>query len=299
MRRRSNLGRPGMAEYITTDRDPGSHVGYITLDRGACGNAFDSNMVRQFCEALTAHEEDDAIKAIVLRANGPHFSTGVHIAEIAEIFRPAPAERNEKRKLLNQRIRLTHGRDLWWGPEGLCQRLLHCPKITVVAAHGDCFETGLYFALYADLTIADPSARFGNPKWAQIGVDGDISMLIAAVGLRRAKELIYCNRIWSAEQALAYGLIDAVVPGDRLNAEALQLARDCATIMRDAIAAEKAIVVASLARMQIAMGMAAGAVLSGWATNVHFREGEFNMLKAVRDFGQDEAIDRARAYFDF
>ncbi|MES2986382.1 MAG: enoyl-CoA hydratase/isomerase family protein [Pseudomonadota bacterium] len=288
-----------MVDFVMTDRDPESHVGYITLDRAVAGNAFDSAMVSQFCAALTAHEEDDAIKAIVLRAKGSNFSVGIDLAEIAEIFRPLPMEQGEKRRLLNQRIRLARGRDLWWGPEGLCQRLLHCPKITIVAAQGECFETGLYFALYADLTIADQSARFGNPKWAQIGVDGDISMLIAAVGLRRAKELIYSNRIWSAEQALAYGLVDAVVPADRLDAEAFQLARDCATIMRDAIAAEKAIVVASLARMQIGMGLAAGTVLSGWASNIHFREGEFNMLKAVRDFGQAEAVARARAHFEF
>jgi len=286
-----------MADFVTTDRDAENHVGYITLDRADRGNAFDGVMVRQFCNALTAHEQDDAIKAIVLRARGAHFSVGTDLAELAEMFRPEPAQPGKKRKLLNQRVRLARGRDLWWGPEGLCQRLLNCPKITVVAAHGDCLETGLYFALYADLTVADDSARFGNPKWAQIGVDGDISMLVAAVGLRRGKELIFCNRIWSAEQALAYGLVDAAVAPERLEEEAFQLARDCATIMRDAIAAEKAVVMASLARMQVSMGLAAGAVLSGWATNVHFREGEFNMLKAVRDHGEDEAIALARRHF--
>ena len=111
----------------------------------------------------------------------------------------------------NQRARF-EAANVWWGSAGLFSRLLHSSKITIAAAKGLCLETGLYLALYSDLTVASETAKFGVPAWRHVGVNGDISMLIAAVGLKRAKSLIYCGAEWDARTALAYGLIDGVAP---------------------------------------------------------------------------------------
>ncbi len=67
--------------------------------------------------------------------------------------------------------------------------------------------------------------------------------------------------------------------------------------MRDGIAAEKHVVFASLAKMQISTGFATAAAVGAWASNVHFRPGEFNFLRETRDHGLDDALAAAERHF--
>lgn len=276
-----------MTGRIRIARQAGGHVAGIVIDNPGRRNAIDTAMARAFIDALTELERDDDVKVIIISGAGGDLTVGADVAEIAARF-PPPAE-GKRAAPLSQRARFAAA-NLWWGPDGLFNRILLCPKITLVAAKGACLEAGLYLALYADLTIAADDAVFGNPAWRQLGVNGDVSMLIAAVGLKRAKELIYCGGEWDAATALAYGLVDRVVDAAGQDKAVAALAGTCAMIMRDAIAAEKQVVRAALARMQIGTGMAAAAVIAGWGTNIHFRAGEFNLLREARHSGIDEAL---------
>src|SRR5690606_18558006 len=140
-------------------------------------------------------------------------------------------------------------------------------------------------------------AVFGQPRWRHVGVDGDISMLVAAVGLKRTSEMMYCDARWNAHEALRYGLIDDVVAAADLDTACSDLASACAMIMRDGIATEKQVVFAALAKMQIGFGFGAASVLGGWASNILHRPGEFNFLKELRDHGATEAIARSEAHY--
>jgi len=228
----------------------------------------------------------------VISAAGENLTCGFDPAEVESIYKVSPG-----RKVPSQRARLLAQDGLWWGPNGLYGRILHCPKITILAAKGLCHEVGLYLALYCDLVLAADSARFANPRWRHVGVDGDVSMLIAAVGLKRAKELMYCGSEWAARDALAYGLIDEVVPAGALDAKVGEIATLCTQVMRDGIVTEKHVVFASLARMHIMTGFATAAVIAGWASNVHFRPGEFNFLREARNSGLAAALKAADDYF--
>ena len=284
-----------MSGHILVRQSAEPHVGELVINRPDRHNAITAAMAADFCEALTTLEQDDAVKVIVISGAGEDFTVGADPAELVARFGRAPGA--PKPRPLNQRARFSAAEG-WWGPAGLFARVLHCPKITIAAAKGRCLEAGLYFALYCDLTVAAESARFGNPVWRHIGVNGDISMLVAAVGLKRAKELIYCGTQWDAATALSHGLIDAVAETSGHEAAVAGLARVCAMIMRDAIAAEKRIVVASLARMQIDTGLAAAAVVAGWGTNIHFRDGEFNFLREAGKNGIDEALRAGLRHFE-
>ena len=276
--------------------DPGlPGVAEIVIDNPEGRNRVSVAMAGQFLETLTALEADDAIKVIIFSGTGPDFCSGVDVQDIAARFRPpVPGARQQP---LSQRSRFAAA-EIWWGAQGLFARILHSPKITIAAAQGQCLEAGLYFSLFSDLTIASRTAEFGNPAWQNVGVNGDIAMLIAAVGLKRAKEMIYTGACWSAEQAQAYGLIDDVVSAQALRPAVEKLATTCAMIMRDAIAAEKQVVLASLARMQIDTGLAAAAVIAGWGSNLHFRTGEFNLLREMRDDGEEGARRRGESHFE-
>ena len=280
---------------IRCERDPESHIGRIVIARADAGNAFSIEMVAAMRDGLKAFAQDDAIKVILISAEGADLTRGFDPSQVEQVYKQAPG--GSSKKVPSQRARLLALDSLWWGPDGLYTRILHCPKVTLLAAKGLCLEVGLYLALCCDLTLADESARFGNPRWRHVGVDGDLSMLVAAVGLKRAKELLVFGMEWTALEAHAFGLVDEVVAPDELDAAALKLATFCTQVMRDGIAAEKHVVFASLAKMQIGTGFAAATTVGAWASNLHFRAGEFNFLREVRDHGLDAALGAAQEHF--
>ena len=284
-----------MSAHIRCERDAQAHIGRIVIDRPDAANAVTMEMVRAIRDGFSSFAQDDAIKVIVLCAEGEHLTCGFDPSQVERMFKQAPG--GSSRKVPSQRARLMALDGLWWGPDGLYTRILHCPKVTVLAAKGLCLEVGLYLALCCDLVLAADTARFGNPRWQHVGVDGDISMLAAAVGLKRAKELMIFGIEWNAEEAHAYGLADEVVGVAQLGAAALRLATLCTQVMRDGIVAEKHVVFASLAKMQIPTGFATAAAVGAWATNVHFRAGEFNFLREARDKGLDAALAAAGEHF--
>lgn len=276
----------------TVDRD--RHIAHLTLRRLSARNAINTAMAAAMCEHLQEAERDDAVKVVVIDSSGPDLSAGWDLEEAWKIYVDQPG--GATKKVPSQRARLTAPNELWWGPDGLYSRLLHCGKVTILAARGACLETGLYLTLCSDLVVAGADARFGNPRWSLLGVDGDISLLIATVGLKRAKALMYCAAEWDAGTALRHGLVDTVVPAESVNDEVNRVAAMCASIMRDGIVTEKFAVFASLEKMGIGFSFAAATVIGGSLSNIHFQPGEFNVLREVRDKGVESALTAAREW---
>lgn len=282
-----------MSGQLILSRDATAHIATITLNRPERRNAFTRAMVRAMIAALDEFEREDEIKVIVIRGAGRDLSAGLDVEEAARLYERAdPADK----RIPSQRARFAAHHELWWGPQGLYHRLLHCRKITIAEARGLCFGAGMNLCLYSDLVLAADNARFSQPRWALTGVDGDISMLIGAVGLRRAREFMFLGAEWDAQQAWRHGLIDQALPTRQLARATEGMARACAMIMRDGIAAEKQVVLASLARLQADFGFAAAGVLGGWASNILHRPGEFNFLRELRDKGAGRAIRASRAH---
>jgi enoyl-CoA hydratase len=279
---------------VTYSVDAERHIARISLRRPDRRNALDSGMARAICGYLDRVEQDDAVKVVVISGEGDDLSAGWDVADAWRMYLDAPG--GATKKFPGQRARLSALDELWWGPRGLYSRVLRCQKVTVLQAQGACFETGLYLSLCCDLVAASSGACFANPRWSVLGVDGDISLLIATVGLKRAKELMYCAGEWTAGQALGYGLVDTVVPVEDLAEEVERLAGMCASIMRDGVVTEKFAVFASLEKMGVGLSFAAATVVGGSLSNIHFQPGEFNMLREVRDRGTEGALDAAREW---
>lgn len=285
-----------MSTKVRCERDAQAHIGRIVIDRADAANVFSMDMVATVRDGVVKFAQDDAIKVILLCAEGEHLTRGFDPSQVEQMYKQAPG--GSSKKVPSQRARLMALDALWWGPDGLYTRILHCPKVTVLAAKGMCLEVGLYLSLCCDLVLAADTARFGNPRWRHVGVDGDISMLASAVGLKRAKELMIFGVEWNAREAKSYGLVDEVVDEAQLDSAALELATLCTQVMRDGIATEKHVVFASLAKMQIGTGFATAATVGAWGSNVHFRAGEFNFLREVRNEGLDAALTSADKYFN-
>lgn len=278
---------------VVLDKDRAEYAATLTINRPGHGNLMTLAMARQFVRHLADVDEDDDIKVVHIRGAGENLSAGWHPSDAWQQYLAAPG--GAVRKHPSQRARLVALDHSCWGAEGLYRRLLHCRKITIVEARGDCLDTGLYLTLCADLAVAAPDAVFGAPRWHNVGVDGDMSLLFASVGLKRAKELMYTNVMWSGQRAFEHGLVDRVTddPGGAVH----ELGAMCSSIMRDGIVTEKYAVFASLVKMGVGHSFAATTVVAASMSNIHFQPGEYNFLRDLRDSGPESAIATSRRDF--
>jgi 2-(1,2-epoxy-1,2-dihydrophenyl)acetyl-CoA isomerase len=167
---------------------------------------------------------------------GTHFCAGGDITMFGELVRLPPEER---RKLIYETVDALHP---------LLVRLRHMPKPVVAAVQGGAAGVGLSFVLAADLAIAAQDAVF-TCGYVHLGTSPDGAMtalLPAVVGLKHAAELILLGDRFDAARALALGIVNRVVPADRLSAEAEALAERLAAGPAEAYARTKTLLQASL-----------------------------------------------------
>lgn len=152
---------------------------------------------------------DDEVRVVILRGAGERaFSVGSNIHEF-------PLERGP----LGGREKITLEQRMY-------QVLMNLPQVTIAAIQGHCLGGGLELALACDLRLAGADASLGFPE-VKLGVfaaAGGTQRLLPLMGLARAKELMFLGDPLPAAAAAQLGLVNRVVPRDRLWAETEALA---------------------------------------------------------------------------
>lgn len=195
--------------YTTIKASIEQGIGHIAMNRPKQLNALNSVMMGEMLHALSAFECDDAVKAIVLSAEGRAFSAGFDLKESAA---KKPTTLDDWTALLEADF-------------GFIMRFWDCPKPTVAAVHGYCLAGALELALACDLTVADRTAIFGEPE-VKFG-SAIVAMLVPwIVGPKYAKELLLTGADdIPADRALQMGLINQVVDDGQALPRAMELAR--------------------------------------------------------------------------
>ena len=111
-------------------------------------------------------------------------------------------------------------------------------KPVIASVQGHCLGGGCELAMVCDLTIAAEDALFGEPEIRFSNV-GPVMVMPWIIGLKRARELLYLGDPIDARTALAYGMVNRVVPRAELNSATLKLARRMALMAPEALAATK------------------------------------------------------------
>jgi len=200
--------------YETIGLERAGEVALLTLARPQRLNAINRQMLGELQEALDEVERDDALRVLMVKGAGGNFSSGFDLKEQMEA---RPSGEQARREILD--------RDF----AGI-MRFWHLRKPTIAAVEGYCLAGGCELALCCDITIAAEDAIFGEPE-LKFGAGIVVMMLPFLVGPKRAKEIILtgADRI-PAPEAARIGLINRVVPAERLEASALALARHIAVI---------------------------------------------------------------------
>ena len=180
---------------LVTTEDRGA-VRHIVLNRPEKRNAMSQALLLELGDALRAAGDDASVHCVVLRGEGPVFSAGVDLGELAS-FAGDPSV-------------LRPFRNVFLDCASLCEAM---PKPVICQIHRACFGGALEVALGCDLRIASDDAQLGLPE-VKFGIIPDVggsSRLTAVVGLGRAKELIMTARTIDAAEAHRIGLLNRVV----------------------------------------------------------------------------------------
>ncbi len=179
----------------------------VIINRPEVRNAVDNDTAEGLAEAFRAFEADDSAKVAVLWGAGGAFCAGADLKTVAS------GERLKRYKLDGD------------GPMGPSRLKLTKPTIAAVAGHA--VAGGLELAIWCDLRVIEVDATFGVycRRWGVPLIDGGTVRLPRLIGQSRALDMILTGRAVGAEEALAFGLANRVVPkGEaRKSAEALAL----------------------------------------------------------------------------
>jgi len=188
-------------------------VAVLTLNRPARLNAMSRPMLDGLLEALPRLAEDPEVGVVVLTGAGRGFCAGGDVKAMAEGTELGGVTLEERAQALRSRMEVS--------------RWLHeMPKPTIAMVRGAAAGAGLSLAMACDMRMAGDSARFGT-AFARVGYSGDFGgsfFLTRLVGTAKARELYYTAELLDAQQALALGLVNRVIPDARLAEETMVLA---------------------------------------------------------------------------
>jgi len=196
-------------------------VGWVVLNRPKALNALNDALIDELVAALQRFDRDEAIGAIVITGSDKAFAAGADVAAMkdrsfVDVFKDDFITRN-------------------W------DKVRQVRKPLIAAVGGYALGGGCELAMMCDLIIASDSARFGQPE-IKLGIipgAGGTQRLPRAVGKAKAMDLVLSGRMMDAQEAERCGLIARVVPAERLQDEALEVATTIASYSLPAVLAAK------------------------------------------------------------
>ena len=187
----------------------------IWLNRPAARNAQSQQLLDELDAAFEDAKADTDTRVVVLAAKGLHFSAGHDLKQ-------AQAERAEF--TVEERWAFEEKRYF-----GYCMRIWDFPKPTIVQVQGACVAAGFMLANMCDLMVAAEDAFFSDPVTHTMGAAAtEVLIHPWVMGLRNAKELLFTGGRLGAVEAKAMGMVNRVVPTDRLDEETMTLAQQVA-----------------------------------------------------------------------
>ena len=219
-----------MSNFKTLIYEKKDDIAYVTFNRPEALNVYNVQMRDDLYEVLGAIKDDSEVKVVVFKGAGEKaFCAGADLSE----FLTAPSP------IIARQVRFS--RDVW----GL---FLSLPQPLIAAVHGFVLGSGIEIALCCDIRIASEDTRFGLPEVGLgiIPAAGGTQTLPRAIGRGRALDMLLTNRWMSAEEAFQCGLVNRLVPKDKLLETAEEIAKKIASYDMVAVRNAKQAVVRGL-----------------------------------------------------
>ncbi len=196
----------------------------MTLNRPDKRNALNPQMVTELTETLIAAETDKKCRALLLRGEGAAFCAGMDLDVLAHLaLQPYEINLEDSRRLGE-----------------MFRRVWAHPKPTIAVVAGPAIAGGCGLATMCDITLATPESVFGFTE-VRIGLVPAIVgvFLPRIIGEKRARDLLLTGRLISASEACELGLVTELVPADRIELRAREIAAQFAANSPQALAVTK------------------------------------------------------------
>lgn len=190
---------------------PAEGVGLIRMNRPQALNALNAQLTGEVFTAMETFERDSAIGCIILTGSDRVFAAGADIKQMADT---------------TATDMITGGDFTDWS------RMTRIGKPIIAAVSGYALGGGCEIAMMSDMIVASETAQFGQPE-INLGIlpgAGGTQRLTKAVGKALAMEMCLTDRRLSADEALRYGLVNAVYPVETYMDEAVKLAGKVASM---------------------------------------------------------------------
>jgi len=197
-------------------RETVGSITVLTLDSPATRNALSEAMIVALHEALDSIRDDKSVRAVVIAANGPAYSSGHNLKELTA--RRSDADRGR-----------AYFKHMMKSCSDMMQAIVHLPKPVVAAVQGVATAAGCQLVATCDLAVASDKATFATP-----GIDIGLFCSTPMVALTRnvprkhAMHMLLTGEPVSAQRALELGLVNSVVPAGSERDAAINLANKIA-----------------------------------------------------------------------
>jgi len=207
------------------ERPEGGHIARLVIDNARKANSFNRALMTELVETVAGLANDPELRlAVVTGAGGRAFVGGADLRELAALDRDSATGF----------ITLVHR---------CCDAFRHLPVPVIARIDGAALGTGLELAVACDLRVASTRSSFGMPE-VRVGVPSvvEAALLPQLIGQGRARRLLLTGETIAAEQALAWGLVDALAPPEALDQEVERFAAAILSGGRHAIRLQKALI---------------------------------------------------------
>lgn len=199
-------------EYKNLIVETKENIGIIKINRPAALNALNSQIIHELDDAVHELSENPKVKVIVLTGEGKAFVAGADISEMKDMTKEQAMDFS---KVGHKAFSFIESQE----------------KPVIAAVNGFALGGGCELALACDIRIASEAAKFGQPEVSLGIIPGfaGTQRLLRLAGTAKAKELICTGEIIDAKTALSSGLVNHVVPADKLMDFALEMAKKIAS----------------------------------------------------------------------
>ncbi len=199
-------------ERVSLDED-GNFAAVVAFNRPETLNAINWDTLRALAKAVVEAAGDTAVRAVLITGKGRAFSAGGDIKGYVKL----QADPVAFPRFVDDFIRTL-------------DTIRYMEKPVVALVNGITAAGGLELLLACDFAWMAESARIGDMhlNYAQIGGAGVMARLPRLIGPNRARELVFSGRLLKSDECLAWGLVNRVIPDDRLLAEGIEFARSVA-----------------------------------------------------------------------
>lgn len=194
--------------YSTLILDTNRQIATITLNRPDKRNAISSAMMAELQTALDEIERGHA-RVVIITGAGKAFCAGMDLEMLSAIAQQSPAENQEDSRRMAKMFR----------------RIWSFPRPLIAAVNGAALAGGCGIATLCDFTLAIPEAQFGYTE-VRIGfLPAIVSVFLTRqIGEKRARDLLLTGRVFDAREARELGLVNEIVPAEKLRERSQELA---------------------------------------------------------------------------